>query len=69
MPMGWARAWAHRRMLGYTLWDEWRVPERSLYLPGHPEKNVQSFSGLYFVDPASLSRKSKSPLYKPSYSS
>jgi putative methyltransferase (TIGR04325 family) len=33
---------------GYELVDGWEVPERSFYLPGHPERCFQSFSGLYF---------------------
>lgn len=34
--------------MGYTLMDLWDVPERELYVPGHPEKSFSSFSGLYF---------------------
>ena len=34
--------------LGYVLRDEWDVHERSLYLPGHPERSFPAFSGLYF---------------------
>ncbi|MDM0035358.1 methyltransferase, TIGR04325 family [Variovorax sp. J22P271] len=34
--------------LGYTLKDEWKVHERSLWIPGHPECAIQAFSGLYF---------------------
>ncbi|MGJ7497380.1 methyltransferase, TIGR04325 family [Variovorax sp. RT4R15] len=37
---------------GYTLRDEWPVHERSLYLPGHPERSFPSFTGLYFSDPS-----------------
>lgn len=33
---------------GYRLIASWAVPERSLYLPGHPEKSFSNFSGLYF---------------------
>lgn len=36
--------------LGYTLWHKWPIPERCLYLPGHPERSLPSFTGLYFVD-------------------
>ena len=36
--------------IGYTLWDKWDVPERSLFLPGFPERSLPSFTGLYFVD-------------------
>jgi len=35
--------------LGYTLRDHWPVHERSMYLPGHPERSFPSFTGLYFV--------------------
>jgi len=35
--------------LGYTLRDRWAVHERSLYLPGYPERSFPSFTGLYFV--------------------
>jgi putative methyltransferase (TIGR04325 family) len=35
--------------LGYTLRDRWAVHERSLYLPGHPERSFPSFTGLYFA--------------------
>jgi putative methyltransferase (TIGR04325 family) len=35
--------------MGYALEDQWPVHERSLYLPGHPEKSFPCFSGLYFV--------------------
>jgi putative methyltransferase (TIGR04325 family) len=35
--------------LGYTLEDHWQVHERSLYLPGHPERSLPSFSGFYFA--------------------
>jgi len=35
---------------GYTLKDEWPVHERSLYLPGYPERSFPSFTGLYFSD-------------------
>ena len=38
------------RLLGYTLRDQWPVYERSLHLPGHPERSFPSFTGLYFVD-------------------
>ena len=34
--------------LGYALRDEWQVPERSLYLPGFPERCIPAHSGLYF---------------------
>ncbi len=34
--------------MGYTLQDEWSTPERSLHLPGHPDKTIAAFSGLYF---------------------
>ncbi|PNG48965.1 MULTISPECIES: methyltransferase, TIGR04325 family [unclassified Variovorax] len=36
--------------MGYSLRDEWPVHERSLYLPGHPERSFPSFTGLYFSD-------------------
>lgn len=47
--------------LGYTLIDRWDVHERSMFVPGHPERSFPSFSGLYFVD-------SDSPLAKRSHS-
>lgn len=34
---------------GYVLRDQWEVHERSLYLPGHPERSFPTFSGLYFA--------------------
>jgi putative methyltransferase (TIGR04325 family) len=34
---------------GYALKDHWLVPERSLHVPGHPERSFPAFSGLYFV--------------------
>jgi len=49
---------------GYTLWDRWDVPERSLYLPGHPEKTIPGFTGLYFVDSATLPPSSRTPPYR-----
>lgn len=36
--------------LGYTLRDEWQVPERSMYLPGFPERSFPAFTGLYFAN-------------------
>ncbi|GER21244.1 hypothetical protein APR50_33605 [Variovorax paradoxus] len=33
---------------GYALRDAWQVHERSIYLPGFPERCVPVFSGLYF---------------------
>lgn len=41
--------------LGYTLRDEWQVPERSMYLPGFPERSFPAFTGLYFADRAMAS--------------
>ena len=35
--------------LGYTLRDRWAVHERSLYLPGYPDRSFPSFTGLYFA--------------------
>jgi len=35
--------------LGYHLRDRWAVHERSLYLPGYPERSFPSFTGLYFA--------------------
>jgi hypothetical protein len=35
--------------LGYTLREQWQVPERSIDLPGFPEHRVPSFTGLYFT--------------------
>lgn len=34
--------------LGYALEDQWLTPERSLHLPGHPERAIPAFTGLYF---------------------
>lgn len=34
--------------MGYRLQDQWQVPERSIYLPGFPERSFPTFSGLYF---------------------
>lgn len=51
---------------GYTLWDQWEVHERSMYLPGYPQRSVPTFTGLYFVDSTAVGgrtnplRKSKS---------
>lgn len=45
--------------LGYTLWDKWAVHERSMYLPGHPDRSFPSFTGLYFVDSESVANKPK----------
>ncbi|MEJ7688573.1 MAG: methyltransferase, TIGR04325 family [Variovorax sp.] len=42
------------RLLGYTLRDWWAVHERSMDIPGHPERSFPTFSGLYFVDNATL---------------
>lgn len=50
--------------LGYKLWDKWDVPERSLYLPGCPERSIPSFSGLYFVDTQRLPNSATPPPYK-----
>ena len=35
---------------GYTLRDVWDVNERRMYIPGHPERSFQWFTGLYLVD-------------------
>lgn len=35
--------------LGYTLREQWQVPERSIDLPGFPEHCVPVYSGLYFT--------------------
>ena len=34
---------------GYALRDRWAVHERSLYLPGYPERSFPTFTGLYFA--------------------
>lgn len=36
------------RACGYRLIDEWDVPERDLYVPGHPERSFPAFTGLCF---------------------
>lgn len=33
--------------MGYRLVDRWDVPERSFYLPGHPDRSFKTFTGLY----------------------
>ena len=38
------------RSCGYDLVSSWSTPERAFYLPGHPERSFESFSGLYFKD-------------------
>lgn len=38
---------------GYVLRDEWRVHERSLYIPGFGDRSFSSFSGLYFIEETS----------------
>ena len=48
---------------GYVLWNKWLVPERSLYLPGHPERSIPSFTGLYFVERSRLPSNMTPPLY------
>jgi putative methyltransferase (TIGR04325 family) len=46
--------WNHDRFVerlhacGYQLVDEWDVPERDLYIPGHPERSFRHFTGLCF---------------------
>jgi putative methyltransferase (TIGR04325 family) len=35
--------------IGYTLVDEWRIPELACHIPFHPEFSVPSYSGFYFV--------------------
>ena len=39
-------------MHGYLLHDAWDVPDRSMLRPGHPDRNIPSYSGLYFVSDA-----------------
>jgi len=39
--------------LGYMLIEEWKIHERSLLIPGHPELFIQAFSGFYFSRPDS----------------
>ncbi|MDM0107640.1 methyltransferase, TIGR04325 family [Variovorax sp. J22R24] len=41
---------------GYTLRDRWKVYERSLYVPGHPERSFPFFTGLYFAGLANETR-------------
>jgi putative methyltransferase (TIGR04325 family) len=41
---------------GYELLDRWPVHERSLYLPGYPDRSFFSFSGLYFAQKAPRSQ-------------
>ena len=33
---------------GYVLADRWKVPERSMILPDHPQRSFDAYSGLYF---------------------
>lgn len=33
---------------GYRLVQQWTVPERAFYLPAHPERCFDSYTGLYF---------------------
>lgn len=47
------------KALGYTLWDKWTVQERSMDLPGYPERSFPSFTGLYFVDSARMFQRPK----------
>lgn len=49
--------------LGYMLIEEWKVHERSLLIPGHPELFIQAFSGFYFSRPDSTL---EAPLDSPS---
>ena len=35
--------------LGYALVDQWQVPERYFFLPGHPDKSFGWYSGLCFM--------------------
>jgi len=39
--------------LDYTRVDEWSVPERSLHIPGHEDRSIAAFTGLYFSRSAS----------------
>jgi hypothetical protein len=43
--------------------EEWKVHERSLLIPGHPELFIQAFSGFYFSRPDSTL---EAPLDSPS---
>ena len=47
--------------LGYTLRDQWPVHERSLQLPGYPERSFPTFSGLYFEAARSSAEFVKQP--------
>lgn len=49
--------------LGYMLIDEWKVHERSMLIPGHPELFIQAFSGFYFSRPDSTL---EAPIVSPS---
>ncbi|RZI83552.1 MAG: methyltransferase, TIGR04325 family [Rubrivivax sp.] len=33
---------------GYRLVDAWDVPDRSFFMPGHPDKSFDTYSGLHF---------------------
>ncbi|MEJ8853437.1 methyltransferase, TIGR04325 family [Variovorax robiniae] len=41
---------------GYTLMDEWTVADRSMSLPGHVDRSIPNFTGLYFVALAGAER-------------
>lgn len=51
--------------LGYELQDEWPADERSLYLPGYPERSFPSFTGLYFSDRTAAKRQGKIAMLPP----
>ena len=40
--------------MNYRLVDSWEVPNRNFYLPSHPEKTFDAFSGMYFKKAALL---------------
>lgn len=49
--------------VGYTLWDKWAVPERTLYLTGDSTRTLPSFTGLYFVDSQLIPDEAGDPPY------
>jgi putative methyltransferase (TIGR04325 family) len=34
--------------VGYRLVDNWQAPEKSIVIPGYPDRSIKSYSGFYF---------------------